>query len=548
MNPPAGPRHFKSIIAFLVLAFTGFPAVSAPTEWAYMVRSGDTLISIGENFLARPGDWTRLQQANHIRNPRRLIPGSLVRIPLALLKQEPIAAEVARTHGEVKVLRATSGDALTLAAGMKLQRGDRIVTGSGANATLIFVDGSTLLIQENSRVEMESLARYRGPETADTRVKLETGRVETDVRPLTGPGARYEIKTPPMTLGVRGTHFRVGTDEAAGVARSEVLEGKVAAAGSAKPVLIGAGFGTLAEAGKAPSAAKPLLPAPELGAVPALLERVPLRFQWQSLGGATRYRAQVFADKELHDLVADGTFAEPRARFADLPDGSYHLRVRGIDAEGLEGRDAVRGFRLKARPEPPFITQPGPKARVFGEGATFTWTASSVATTYHLEVATDEGFTHVLADRPELRGISQTENLQPGNYFWRIASRTADGDQGPFSETQSFIQRATPPVPPPPSMDENTLMFRWPAGDVPVRQYQFQLARDRDFKEIVAEKTVTEPAVTLPRPEGGEYFVRVRGVEQDGFEGPYTAAQTFTIPHPIRWSIVIPMLLAPFLF
>ena len=34
------------------------------------------------------------------------------------------------------------------------------------------------------------------------------------------------------------------------------------------------------------------------------------------------------------------------------------LRVRAVDARGIEGRDAVFEFRLKARPEPPIQSAP----------------------------------------------------------------------------------------------------------------------------------------------------------------------------------------------
>ena len=68
---------------------------------------------------------------------------------------------------------------------------------------------------------------------------------------------------------------------------------------------------------------------------------------------AVAYRAQVARDEQFNDVIATTVFTTPRARFTNLPDGSYLLRVRAIDAEGLEGQDATRGFALRARPEPP---------------------------------------------------------------------------------------------------------------------------------------------------------------------------------------------------
>jgi hypothetical protein len=45
-------------------------------------------------------------------------------------------------------------------------------------------------------------------------------------------------------------------------------------------------------------------------------------------------------------------------RAIDLPDGDQHVRVRAIDARGLEGLNADRAFTLSARPEPPLLSQP----------------------------------------------------------------------------------------------------------------------------------------------------------------------------------------------
>ena len=47
---------------------------------------------------------------------------------------------------------------------------------------------------------------------------------------------------------------------------------------------------------------------------------------------------------------------------ATLPDGEYRVRVRGVDATGLEGRDAEWPLTLDARPEPPVLVSPAPGA------------------------------------------------------------------------------------------------------------------------------------------------------------------------------------------
>ena len=45
-------------------------------EFPVPVRKGDTLIGIGQRYLAQPYRWPELKAANSIRNDRRLKPGS----------------------------------------------------------------------------------------------------------------------------------------------------------------------------------------------------------------------------------------------------------------------------------------------------------------------------------------------------------------------------------------------------------------------------------------------------------------------------------------
>lgn len=515
----------------------------AGDEWSYAIRPGDSLIEIADAYLAKPRNWQELQQLNRVPEPRRLAPGSRLRIPVDWLRKEAAVADVVRVQGNV--LKIVGDGFQVLATGDKLAVGDTVKTGSGANLTLRFVDGSRLLVAQDSSLRLAQMQLLGRTGMARTVVNLNSGNVETRVSRQQAPGARYEIQTEALNLGVRGTDFRVGV-AAAGVTRGEVLEGRVMAAGSGKPVGLDAGFGTVAAPGNAPLPPVRLLSAPDLSPLSPRVERLPLRLGWKELPGAARYRAQVFADSALDRLVLEGVFPSPAAKWADLPDGKYVLRVRGIAATGLEGLDATCDFVLKARPEAPFITEPQGGKKAYGPRTLFRWARVDGAGSYHLQLADTPDFTKPVADISDIIKTEHDLALEPGQYYWRIASVRNDGDHGPYSDTQGFTQRRIPesPAVAPPHTDDKTLAFAWKAGE-PGQKFQIQLARDKAFANIVADQQTTEPHFSMVRPEGGVYYMRIKTIDEDGFAGPFGTPQQIEVPAAFpAWVLLLAIPLA----
>jgi hypothetical protein len=164
-----------------------------------------------------------------------------------------------------------------------------------------------------------------------------------------------------------------------------------------------------------------LLPPPSVSGQPALQERTIVRFTLPPLAGAQSYRFQVGPDADMRTVLAESASAKPEAKFANLPDGQYILRARGIDAQGLEGRDADFAFRLKARPEPPFATAPVGGTKLRAESTDLAWAHSPDAARYRIQLTSDDKFTHPVVDIDRIEGTSvlPARSLPPGDYFWR---------------------------------------------------------------------------------------------------------------------------------
>jgi len=526
----------------VVLALSSAPGHAA--DWIYTVQRGDNPWSLTERYLAGVNYWPRIQQLNQITDPKHIAPGTRLRIPVDWLRRRSAVARIGAVSGSALV-DGPSGRR-EAAAGLALHSGDVITTGEEGSLTLVFGDGSRVLVHAASELHLDELGTFDNTDYYETQVRLEQGRMENLVTPLgEGPG-RFEIETPAAVTAVRGTRFRISAGAAA--MRAEVIEGAVDVGSQHGKVDVPAGFGTVAETGVPPAPPIVLLDAPGVAALPTLLDRLPVSFTLPALGGAIGYRVQVGDvpgfEVPLLDLRADST----RLRLGDLADGRYVLRVRGVDSNELEGRDAEHAFVVDARPEPPLLTAPAPGAGVSTEHPELRWGAREDIARYRLQVARDENFDELLMDADDITSTSATTPgpLSPGSYYWRVAALDAAEGQGPFSDPQAF--RRLPAAPPlgEPAVDETELVVSWRAGQAG-DHYRFQFASDDAFGAPLVDEAVSDANITLPRPEGGIYYMRVQTIDAEGYAGAFGAPNRIEVPSPPSrpwWllALLIPLL------
>jgi hypothetical protein len=537
------------------------PAPATEAMHEHITSKGDTLIGLGKRYLVNPQAWPELAKANALRNPNQIPTGTTVRIPLRLMQTEAVPATLVHVQGQAQ----SAGAALQ--AGQAVAEGSELNTGADGHVTVRLVDGTLLRLRPASKLLVQQSRRLRDAGGTLTGTRLEQGRVEIEAAPAAAGRPGFRIDTPQGVLGVRGTEFRVTADAADGATRGEVLGGAVVFEGrqGGATERVSAGFGTVIAANGQVAAPVRLLGAPTLAGLPSLQERLLMRFALPPLPGAAAYRAQISADASFDRVLADLTSATPELRFAELPDGDYVLRVRAVDARGLEGQDADHPFRLKARPEAPLPAAPVPRAVIFGAKADLAWAANAQAQRYRMRLVriapltaaaasttpttpatpptaapaprpiTSADFGTPLRDLKDLPGLSTTlEGLAPGVYHWQLASVRAGDDQGPWGEPRSFEMRPLPPEPRPPAVGDRSISFGWEG--LPGQTFEFQLARDTEFKTLLLTRQLTEPAFELPLPGTGRFFVRLRARDADGFQGPFTTPQYFDIANCVRDS------------
>jgi hypothetical protein len=343
----------RFITTLLLMLAVSLPAlVSAEEEyWEYTFRPGDSIWTIAEKYTTSVSNWDEIQRINNIRQgpDRKIRPGTRIIIPVSMLKQQPTPALVIALSGDVNLLRA-NGDSAILKVGDSLYSGDRVVTAEQQNLRIQFADKSELQVLANSIVILDKLSHHKQTGMVDTRVRLNSGSINTWVEKQ-GTDSHYEIRTPAAITAVRGTSFRMTSDDQ--TSRTEVTEGFVAVTVGDSEKIIQHGYGIVAVKDQPLPEPVKLLSSPELTLEQAE-DQTTVQVSWPSLDGASYYRYQLATDEKFNQLTIDSTTAENYIEMTQLSAGHYYLRVRAIDQFELEGIDSVTNFVIK-EPAPPQV-------------------------------------------------------------------------------------------------------------------------------------------------------------------------------------------------
>jgi hypothetical protein len=104
----------------------------------------------------------------------------------------------------------TRGGAMIPASdGIKVDVGDRIVTGVDSNVTVTLTDGSQIEVTDSSNLTIDENTLNPDGTRASTRVSLLSGMVRSLVRSTAGTPPNFEVHTPNAVASARGTNFDV---------------------------------------------------------------------------------------------------------------------------------------------------------------------------------------------------------------------------------------------------------------------------------------------------------------------------------------------------
>lgn len=309
----------KALWVYQLQAFMCMGIFVSPMTQAQDVCDGDPLVNV-------PRKTQPFAKGGHTHNVEHVRPPS----PTLISQRGGVVLKDAK--GNVRPLMDARGQ-LT-----NIKDGDTLQTSEDGFASIRSSDGSRLVIPSNSKVYLKHITHM------PIQIELKQGRVENYVADSSKSTAKnktktsYQIRTPAVTLSVRGTQFRVQYSEGENVARTAISDGLVAAQ---RPSVCNAA--TLLERGDGALVSQqgikkvPMLPAPDLSGLPAVMRGYEMVFKLPAVDKAVQYHVQAANDEQFLSVVKESYSKTPELKLSHLDSGFYFVRFTAIDANGIEG-------------------------------------------------------------------------------------------------------------------------------------------------------------------------------------------------------------------
>jgi hypothetical protein len=436
-------KHSLAGIALLLLLSSAALAQSDDSETIdYTFKRGDSLYTVGSRYFSNSAAYAYVSQYNHIKNPRAIMPGTVIAIPRRYIKSRLLDAQILSFRGNGSTEQA--GVVSKPVIGAKVTEGMILQTAEDGFMTLGLSNGSRITIPSKSRIKVEQMRELLLGGSVNFEFTLDKGRAEASVSPLKNKHDRFRVRTPIAVSAVRGTKFRIAYDAMDKPSLTEVVEGGVAVGiNGVKTATVNdpvkAGFGASASA-VGTIATEALLAAPAVLNPGRLQKDIAATINVAPVASATGYHVQLAQDAGFIDLIAAKRAEAPSIAFDNIANGNYFVRAMAIAPSGLEGMTETYSMRR-------MLTVVGGEAAAIEPGVfQFKWLGQGEGKrSYRFQLLRDAKDTTALVDEVGLSDTAITlKGLAPGTYFWRVAVRqfSAEGISESWTPAEKVIVSA----------------------------------------------------------------------------------------------------------
>ena len=416
------------------------PHSASAAEWLYTFRPGDTIWDLCMKYTNQRGCWQKLPPLNGVKNDRQIQPGFVLTFPVEWLKEIPKPVTVTFISGEAQVRGFKESQSRPIKSGDQIGIGSVITTSSNGNLNLRFGDGSSLSMEPDSELSLDTLSTNDGYGIVDSRLRLNQGAVKTRV-PKRRPASHFKITTPSAVAAVRGTEYRVSAiDGSTPIMRGEVFEGLVDVNTNQNQQAVPAGYGITARKGEALKQPKPLLAA-AIFSSPETPQLLPATVSWQSVTDASAYQLELLQNNAEEQLLERRRQTDTTATFEQLDVGCYRLRLRAIDADQLQGLASQQTLCIAA-PLP--IPELNANQFTYQDRfhATLSWPAIVEAASYRVQLAHDPSFESIIEEHEVADSRIDISGEKP--IYIRIQTIGQEGQVTAYSPALEWTPKPNP--------------------------------------------------------------------------------------------------------
>ena len=498
------------------------------------VEPGTNLIHMARDYCYSKNSWKTIARINKLKPPYLIPQATSLHIPLSLLIAEPLQAEITHRRGTVSIERNQEKESNAHPA--RLGAGDTLITGADGYAQLVFPDNRSARIDPGSRLSFNYLIRL-----TDGSVKIdfivEQGSVVNQVEKLLEHNDSHRTGTPTSITGVRGTEYRLKTNDTQSTI--ETLRGLVSIHAADSAILLSKGKGTKITKGERPTPPRVLPPPPTMSDYDAVQKILPVRIPFPMTARAASCTLRICSDlgglKTLHKITGapDSTFVIP-----DIADGHYSLYLTATDNDGFESvPSGPYPFQLRTIPAAPVLSSPNNNITTWTPEVTVQWLDADSVSRYHCQLAKNSDFTEVVEEKTVTGKSYKSPELDAGSYYFRVQAIAEDGFTTLYSPPLHWTISQKPEMGKTTFNQSSAVTLNW-ASMGEECEYDLQVAEDRQFKRLLVDRkalstnSYTISTHLLP----GKYMVRIRGTFGDA-PTPWTPPQKLTVKQdPPGWK------------
>lgn len=452
---------------------------------------------------------------------------------------------ITRIDNDVRRKNQTNFTWLPASNSQVVFQNDSIFTGDRSQAVITLADGTNLTIEPNSLI---TINLNDGQMSLD----LKYGQLESDLAQsqliLLSNGQEYKLSNPqPQKSKVQLTKNYSGHVDV------KVASGKaqIQSQQDLQPkVVTPEAPATLLKTGQTTESAKTeiTLSAPRDTELTSLS---PVAFSWEvTQGKVSQTQIQISKDAEFEFTLKTLRAAQSPHNFAEgLPAGSYFWRLSGLSENGSTVVSSASRFSVTDLGTPQLV-QPAHLAtleetiEVLGPednlkfAPSVEWVAPEKLTDFTLQLSRTSDFARIDYQTQTKQKNWALPPLPSGTYYLRIQGHTVDQKTSSWSEATEFkllLHAKKPEHPPAPVLVKNSIAVpkisaREPAAvatpliawkKVPeAKQYMVQIARDKNFKELLAKQALKQTEYSWSEFQPGQYYFRVFAQSPQNLSSP----------------------------